>query len=87
MGRLSIGQKLKKASTPERKKELAEEWSSEWQKEYESHVRNLERAIRNNDYDLFCRTTGWLKADGKKRFDTLPRVLSAVAANDGETEE
>ncbi len=79
MGRLSISGRLRKAKAPELKREIAVNWAAEWQAEYEQHVRNFERAIRNEDYDLLVRTTGWLKADGKKRFEALPRVLSAMA--------
>ncbi|WP_160037330.1 MULTISPECIES: hypothetical protein [unclassified Paenibacillus] len=79
MGRLSISQRLRKASKPELKQKIAVDWSAEWQTEYETHVRNFEKAIRDKDFDLLVRTLGWLKADGKKRFDALPRVLSALA--------
>lgn len=78
MGRLSIGQKLRKTKRPEVKIQIAQDWAYEWQQEYETHVRNFEKAIRTEDFDLLARTLGWLKADGKKRFDALPRVLSAM---------
>lgn len=79
MGRLSISQRLRKAKAPEVKQKIALDWAAEWQTEYEKHVRNFEQAIRNEDFDLLVRTLGRLKADGIKRFDALPRVLSAMA--------
>lgn len=66
MGRLSISQRLRKASKPELKQKIAVDWSAEWQTEYETHVRNFEKAIRDKDFDLLVRTLGWLKADGKR---------------------
>ncbi|WP_150274130.1 hypothetical protein [Paenibacillus tepidiphilus] len=88
MGRTSISQKLRKASSDERRVELAHQWAEEWRSEYETHVRNFERAIRNEDHDLLVRTLGWLKADGIKRYDALPRVMAAIAsAPSKETEE
>lgn len=78
MGRRSISQRLKTAR-PERRLEVATNWAAEWQEEYEKHVQNFERAIRTEDYDLLVRTTGWLKADGKKRFEALPRVMESLS--------
>jgi len=79
MGRLSISQKLRKASSDERRAELAGVWAEEWKTEYEKNVRLLEKAIINKDYDLLARTTGWIKADGKKRFEALPKIISNLA--------
>ena len=78
MGRKSISQRIKTVR-PERRVEVATNWAAEWQAEYEEHVRNFEKAIRTEDFDLLARTLGWLKADGKKRFDALPRVFVAMA--------
>lgn len=80
MGRLSISQRLRKAKSPEVKVEVAQSWGDEWRMEYEKHVRNFEKAIQTKDFDLLAKTTGWLKADGKKRFDALPRVLEGMAS-------
>lgn len=83
----SIGQRLQRAKSAEVKRKVVDNWIAEWQTEYEQHVRNFERAIRTNDYDLLARTTGWLKADGKKRFDALPRVITALVIAEKEDEE
>lgn len=84
MGRLSINQKLRKAGSAERREELAQNWASEWQAEYEKNVHLLESAIINKDYDLLARTTGWIKADGKKRFEALPKIMSTLAERDNQ---
>ncbi|MBN2980092.1 hypothetical protein [Cohnella algarum] len=75
----SIGQRLKRAQSPESKKAIALDWAQNWKEDHDELIRNLERAIRTNDYDLLCIATGQLKAVGQKRFDALPRVLSHLA--------
>ncbi|MEN1990221.1 hypothetical protein [Paenibacillus hubeiensis] len=84
MGRLSISQKLRKASSDERRAELAKIWADEWKAEYEKNVRLLEQAIINKDYDLLARTTGWIKADGNKRFEALPKIMSTLAQRENQ---
>jgi hypothetical protein len=76
---LSISQRLRKAQSPEAKKAVALAWAKSWKEDHDELIRDLEHAIRTNDYDLLCIATGQLKAVGQKRFDALPRVLSHLA--------
>ncbi|KAA9007349.1 hypothetical protein F4V43_02360 [Paenibacillus spiritus] len=80
MGRLSIGQKLNKASSPERRKELALLWINEWKEEHEKTMQNIERALRAGDDQLLDRLIGFVIKDGLKRFDALPGVMRAIGA-------
>lgn len=75
MGRRSISQRILTAGSAEAKRATAIEWADNWQTEHERLIQVLERAIRTDDYDLLCRTTGQLKAVGQKRFEALPKVL------------
>lgn len=87
MGRRSINQRLDRALTPEAKAKTLLDWSKEWETETFEIIRNFERAIRSNDYDLLCITTGRLKEASKKRFTALPRVfIKLIDAMDRDNE-
>ncbi|MFB5269352.1 hypothetical protein ACE41H_21570 [Paenibacillus enshidis] len=75
----SIGQRLEKAKSLESKKKIALDWATNWKNEHERLIKDLERAIIEDDYDLLCRATGQLKVVGQKRFNALPRVLSHIS--------
>lgn len=76
---LSVNQRLKRVRALEVKKEIAFDWVQGWQADHDDLIRQLERAIRNDDYDLLCRATGQLKAVGQKRFEALPKILVHLA--------
>ncbi|BFH18371.1 hypothetical protein WJ0W_007180 [Paenibacillus melissococcoides] len=76
---LSVNQRLKRVRKLEVKKEIALDWVEGWQEEHDDLIRQLERAIRNDDYDLLCRATGQLKTVGQKRFEALPKILVHLA--------
>ncbi|WP_217562823.1 hypothetical protein [Paenibacillus sp. GbtcB18] len=75
MGRKSIGQRLESAKSTISKEAAAFDWAASWKSEHEELVRQLERAVRTNDYDLLCKVTGQLKAVHEKKFEALPKVL------------
>ncbi|MFB5759063.1 hypothetical protein [Paenibacillus medicaginis] len=85
MKKRSISQRLNKARSPVSKANIALAWAQNWKDEHDGLIRDLERAIRNDDYDLLCITTGQLKAVGQKRLDALPRVLSHMLETDSPT--
>ena len=74
----SISQRLKRAKSPEFKKEVALKWAAEWQREQCLLIRLLEQGISHDDYDLLCRTTGQLKAMSSKRLSALSRVIDLL---------
>ncbi|MET1174353.1 hypothetical protein [Paenibacillus amylolyticus] len=82
MGRLSITQKLRKASSAERRQEISLNWANEWRTEYEKNVNLLNQAIITKDFDSLIRVAGFLRADGKKMFESLSRVLPAMGERD-----
>lgn len=73
--RRSIGERLKSARSPDAKRKAVTDWSRDWQRDQEDIVRQLETALRTNDYDAMCSATGQLKAVTEKRFTGLAGVL------------
>lgn len=78
----SISQRLKRAKSVESKQEAAQDWAANWQREQAGLIRDLEQAISNDDYDQLCIVSGQLKAVTEKRFDALPKVITALIGAD-----
>ena len=74
----SISQRIEKAKYTDRKCEVIQDWASYWEEEQFELITQLEQAIKNDDYDLLCRTTGQLKAVSDKKFDGLSNALEKL---------
>lgn len=74
----SIAQRLRRAKSPESKREAALDWARNWGEEQMGLIRQLEQAVAQDDYDRLCTVTGQIKAVTDKRFAALPRVLTAM---------
>lgn len=75
----SISQRLKRAKSPAAKLAAATDWAKNWHHEQAALIRDLERAVSNDDYDQLCIVTGQLKAVTGKRFEALPKVVVALS--------
>lgn len=74
----SINQRLRRAKTPEVKRETAIDWANEWRAEQAGLVKALGHAIARDEYDDLCRIAGQIKAVTEKRFAALPKVIDAL---------
>lgn len=79
MGRLSVNQRIKKATTPDYRAMLAREWAEEWQDMQTRHLDMLETAWRTNNVQTFNNYIGLLREDSEKRFEALARMFPLVA--------
>lgn len=78
----SITQRLKRAKSPASKLAAASDWAANWQQEQTGLIRDLERAVADDDYDQLCIASGQLKAVTIKRFTALPKVIEALNDRD-----
>lgn len=74
----SITQRMDKAKSTGRKLEVIQDWTTNWEEEQFELITQLEQAIKNDDYDLLCRTTGQLKAVSDKKFNGLSHALEKL---------
>ncbi len=77
---LSISQRLRKSKSDPVKLIVAQDWATTWKKEQKYLISALERAVKLDDYDALCITTGKLKAVTNKKFAGLPRVIALISA-------
>lgn len=78
MGRKSISQRLNTAKSLQTKQEIALDWSANWSQEQVELIKQLETAIKTDNYDDLCIITGQLKAVTLKRFEALPNVIKLL---------
>lgn len=78
----SINQRLKTAKSLTVKQAILEKWALDWQFEQMMLIRNLEHAIRSNNYDQLCITTGQLKTVSQKKFEALPKIFGQIIGDE-----
>lgn len=78
----SIGERLRKARSPEARRQLLTDWAANWRADQMDIVRQLEDAIRAADHDALCSATGQLKAVTEKRFEGLTNLLRKLSSED-----
>ena len=80
----SVTQRLQRAKSSEAKRATLQEWANSWQSEQMQLIRELGKAIADNNYDQECIKLGELKAASIKKFDALPRVLNYLIDKNNE---
>lgn len=75
----SIGERLKRARSPEAKRAVASAWGSNWHDEQDAIVHDLALAINANDWEQAKFLHRQLKAVTDKRFGVLQSVLDAIS--------
>jgi hypothetical protein len=74
----SITQRLQRAKSPEARRAVVTDWAANWRNEQMGLIRDLERALKADDYDQLCIATGQLKAVSEKRLSGLACVVDAL---------
>ena len=74
----SITQRLQRAKSPEARRAAVTDWAANWRNEQMGLIRDMERALKADDYDQLCIATGQLKAVSEKRLAGLARVVEIL---------
>jgi hypothetical protein len=81
MGRKSISQQLRQYTTLARRQKVLAEWITSWQQDQFDLIKQLEQAIKTDNYDNLCIATGQLKEVTLKRFEGLNNVIKILLEN------
>jgi len=57
------------------KLEIVTDWATSWENDQMQLIKQLEAAIRSNDFDALCIATGQLKAVTQKRFEGFASII------------
>ncbi|MDB5523883.1 MAG: hypothetical protein JWM58_1646 [Rhizobium sp.] len=78
----SIGERIKKSSSLDRRKAIALEWQAAWKSDNDITIHLLERAIGEGRMGEAGHLLGQLKTLTEKRLGALPNVIEKLADDD-----
>lgn len=78
MAHRSVNQRLQRAKSKSSKQAVLDEWANSWQQEQAQLIRQLGKAIADDDYDQQCILIGELKTVSAKKFEALPKLLRTI---------
>lgn len=74
----SIGERLRRAKTPEARQETLQAWVKNWEQDQQEIVSQFENGVSQRDWDALASATGQLKAVTQKRMIALRGVIAAI---------
>lgn len=78
----SIGERMRRAKTLDKRRETAMDWAASWYADHLSVIYELEKALQHRDVASAGRYCGQLKVLHDKALSALPRVIDALSDED-----
>lgn len=79
--RRAIGERLRRAKSPEARRHLVLSWAENWQRDLADILDTLNAGITGDDRELLTSAAGQLRSSTEKGFAGLERILETLLEN------